>query len=246
MTAQPQLSEPASPPPRKTALRPGVFRYSAVGLLVALGLLFLAAPLIEDLPNGDLIEAALLSGVMLCSVLAIGARRRTLTLALLLLAPTLGGKWASHFWPIKEVALLYLVSAILFFGLVVAYLIRFVLRAPRVDANVLCAGLSGYLLLGLLWLPVYVMLARLNPAAFNMPAGGSSTMTGFNAFYFSFMTLCTVGYGDITPLSKGARMMAVIEAITGLFYVAVLISRLVAIYSSPPPAGGADPNPPAE
>ena len=50
------------------------------------------------------------------------------------------------------------------------------------------------------------------------------------------MTLCTVGYGDITPVSKGARMLAVMEAISGLFYVAVLISRLVAIYSSSQPA----------
>src|SRR6516225_12041049 len=124
-----------------------------------------------------------------------------------------------------------------FLVFVVVYLVRFILRAPRVDTNVLCAGLSGYLLLGLLWTPVYVMLARLNPAAFNMAAGpgGSTTMDGFNAFYFSFMTLCTVGYGDITPLSKGARMLAVVEAITGLFYVAVLISRLVAVYSAAQP-----------
>jgi hypothetical protein len=50
------------------------------------------------------------------------------------------------------------------------------------------------------------------------------------------VTLCTIGYGDITPVSKAARMLTVTEAIAGLFYVAVLISRLVAIYSSPPPA----------
>jgi uncharacterized membrane protein len=61
-------------------------------------------------------------------------------------------------------------------------------------------------------------------------------MDGFNAFYFSFITLCTVGYGDVTPVSKGARMLAVVEAITGLFYVAVLISRLVAVYSATQPS----------
>jgi hypothetical protein len=92
------------------------------------------------------------------------------------------------------------------------------------------------------------MVARLNPAAFNLPAGAgpATTMAGFNAFYFSFMTLCTVGYGDITPVSKGARMLAVMEAIAGLFYVAVLISRLVAIYSSPQPANDADAGAPAK
>jgi hypothetical protein len=56
-------------------------------------------------------------------------------------------------------------------------------------------------------------------------------MTSFNAFYFRFTTMSTVGFGDITPVSKVARTLAVLEAITGMFYVAVLISRLVAMYS---------------
>jgi hypothetical protein len=64
-------------------------------------------------------------------------------------------------------------------------------------------------------------------------------LDGFSAFYFSFVTLCTVGYGDIVPVSKVARMLAVTEAITGLFYIAVLVSRLVGMYTNTqPPAGG--------
>ena len=58
-------------------------------------------------------------------------------------------------------------------------------------------------------------------------------MNGFNGFYFSFITLSTVGYGDITPVSKVARMLAAMEAMTGLFYVAILIARLVSLYSAP-------------
>jgi hypothetical protein len=160
-----------------------------------------------------------------------------LMIALLLASPTLGGKWVSHFWPSTSAALVYLVSALVFFIFVVSKLIQYVLRAPRVDANVLCAGLAGYLILGLLWMPAYSIVSRLNPSAFNLSGGamGPAPMKAFDAFYFSFMTLTTVGYGDISPISKGARMLAVVEAITGLFYVAVLISRLVAIYSSPQP-----------
>ena len=58
-------------------------------------------------------------------------------------------------------------------------------------------------------------------------------MNGFNGFYFSFITLSTVGYGDITPVSRIARWLAAMEAMTGLVYVAVLIARLVALYSTP-------------
>src|SRR5262249_17770688 len=159
------------------------------------------APFLDDLPGGDLIEAVLITGLMVCSVLAVGGRRRSLTIALLLLAPALGGKWANHFFPSLVLSLIYLISATVFFGFVVCCFVRFILRAQHVDANVLCAGLAGYLLLGMLWMPAYMMIARLNPAAFNLPAGSSTApgMDRFSAFYFSFITLCTVGYGDVTP-----------------------------------------------
>ena len=221
-------------PQRKGFIHQGAFRYSAVELLAVLALLFLSAPFIEDLPNGDLIEAVLMTGVMVSSVLAVGGRRQTLLIALLLLMPAFAGRWLSHFFPGVLFSLLYPIAALFFFIFVISNLILFILRAPQVDANVLCAGLSGYLLLGLLWVPAYVMVAQLNPGAFNISSGpgARATMNGFNSFYFSFITLCTVGYGDITPASRGARMLAVMEAIAGLFYVAVFISRLVAVYSA--------------
>jgi hypothetical protein len=216
-------------------------RYSAVELLAALGLLFISAPFIEDLPRGDLVEAILLTLVMLSAVVAVGGRRQQLMVALLLLAPALAGKWFNHFRPDLLPPAFFLVASILFFGFVVVRLLGFIVRAPRVDLNILCAGVAGFLLLGLLWAPAYVAVARLNPLAFNLPTapGAPATMDGFSALYFSFITLCTVGYGDIAPVSRVARMLAMLEAITGLFYMAVLISRLVSVYSSAPPAANA-------
>ena len=114
-------------------------------------------------------------------------------------------------------------------------LLRFVLRASSVDSEVLCASISAYLTLGLIWTMAYWLVEQLTPGAFafNTATGTKETMEGFNAFYFSFITLSTVGYGDITPVSKVARMLAATEAMTGLLYVAVLIARLVALYSAP-------------
>jgi len=114
-------------------------------------------------------------------------------------------------------------------------LLRFVLRASSVDSEVLCASISAYLTLGLIWTMAYWLVEQLTPGAFafNTTTGTKETMEGFNAFYFSLITLSTVGYGDITPVSKVARMLAAMEAMTGLFYVAVLIARLVALYSTP-------------
>ena len=236
MTTETLRTEAARAPLSKTAFRPGAFRYSAVQLLAALALLFVSSPFVEDLQGGDLLEAVLLTLVMVFAVLAVGGQRRTLMIALLLVAPALGGKWLNHLRPDLLSPLVFLTVNVVFFAFVVAQLLRFIFRTARVDANVLCAGLAGYLMVGLLWAPLYVAVARINPGAFNLPKG--SVMDGFNAFYFSFTTLCTVGYGDLTPVSKVARMLAVVEAIVGLFYVTVLISRLVALYSVSQPLGG--------
>lgn len=210
-------------------------RYSSIELLIALGLLFITAPFVEDLPQGKLVEATLLTAVMVSAVVAVGGRRRSLAAALVLLVPALVGKWINHLRPDLLHPVVFLGASIAFFGFVIARLLAYVVRASRVDANVLCAGVSGFLILGLTWAPAYLAVARLNPAAFALPAaagGAPATLDSFGAFYLSFVTLCTVGYGDITPVSKAARMLAVIEAITGLFYMAVLISRLVSLHSS--------------
>jgi hypothetical protein len=206
-------------------------RYSAVKLLIMLGLLFVVTPFVEDLPRGDLVEAILLTLVMISSVLAVGGRRRTLLIALLLLFPAIIGKWVNHLRPDLLPAACFLIPSVIFFGFILAQLLLFIVRSPQVDANVLCAGVAGFLMLGILWVPIYLAVERAHPGSFNV--ADRETLEGFNAFYFSFVTLCTVGYGDVTPVTKMARMAAVTEAIMGLFYMAMLISRLVSLYASP-------------
>jgi len=173
--------------------------------------------------------------VLISAVLAVSNRRRTFVVAVLLAIPAVGGRWINHFRPHLLPPAIFLVAALVLMAFVGANLLRFVLRAPSANLEVLCASVSAYLILGLIWTIAYWLVAAINPAAFafNTTTGGKESMQGFNAFYFSFITLSTVGYGDITPVSKVARMLAAMEAMTGLFYVAVLIARLVSLYSAP-------------
>jgi hypothetical protein len=215
--------------------RLGLRRFSAVGLLIALALLFFFFPFVEEVKGGDLIVSLLLSLVLLAGVLAVADRKGVLLIALVLAIPALGGRWINHFQPHLVPPPTFLVAGLLLVAFVVVNLLRFVLRAPSVNVEVLCASISAYLMLGLMWTIAYWLVAWVTPTAFafNTATGTKESMERFNAFYFSFITLSTVGYGDITPVSKVARMLAATEAMTGLLYVAVLIARLVALYSTP-------------
>ena len=210
-------------------------RFSTVQLLIALGLLFFSFPFVEEVKGGDIIVSVLLSLVLISAVLAVASRRRTLVVAVLLMVPAIAGRWINHFRPDLVPPAVFLVSGLVLVAFVVFNLLGFVLRAPSVNAEVLCASISAYLMLGLIWTMAYWLVDQLTPGgafSFNTNAGKQS-MNGFNAFYFSFITLSTVGYGDITPLSRIARWLAALEAMTGLLYVAVLIARLVSLYSTP-------------
>ena len=208
-------------------------RFSTVQLLIALALLFFFFPFVEEVKGGDVIVSILLSLVLLSAVLAVADRKGVFFIALVLAIPAIAGRWINHFRPDLAPPPVFLVAGLALIAFVVANLLRFVLRAPSVNTEVLCASISAYLMLGLLWTVAYWLVAQVNPNAFGFNTGPKETMSGFNAFYFSFITLSTVGYGDITPVSKVARWLAATEAMTGLLYVTVLIARLVSLYSTP-------------
>lgn len=224
---------------------PGVFRFSVAGFLGALVVLIMAAPFVSQLPNGRMIESGLMTMVLVSAVLAVGHRRRMLLFAVILVAPAVVGRWLHHFLPNLATTVFFLTAAMVFILFVIWQLFRFILCAPRVDVEVICAGISSYLLLGLLWAFAYMLVANTITKAFifNGQVETANDMTNFTSVYFSLVTLTTVGFGDIVPNCQIARMLAAMEAMTGTLFVAILISRLVSLYSRDPrPNAAAAPN----
>ena len=107
-----------------------------------------------------------------------------------------------------------------------------VLFQNTVDINRLYGAVCAYLLLGVLWALAYASLASASPTAFKGAADVEGSVWSVQWIYFSFVTLTTLGYGDITPVSSTARVLAYSEAILGLFYMAVLVAGLVGAYIS--------------
>ncbi len=114
-----------------------------------------------------------------------------------------------------------------------------VFTTDRVTVDTIAAALCIYLLLGVLWSLVYSAMELLSPGSFQILSGNSEDESiGFGgkgtviALYYSFVTMTTLGYGDIVPKSSPAQMFAATQAIMGQMYLAVLVARLVALHIS--------------
>lgn len=222
----------------KTArhFREGRYRLSVAHLLAALVALFVVQPMVDQLPYGDLIESLVLTIMLFAAVNAIGGRRKTHAIAALIVAPAILTRWIDHFCPGLLPLELSLIAALLFVAFVTAHLFRFVIVAPRVNDEVLYAAIAVFLLLAIAWSLFYTLLARWDPQAFvfTEAAHSEAQLENFLAVYFSVQVITTITFGDIMPVSNVARMAVLLEATVGMFYLAILVSRLVGAYTSEP------------
>src|SRR5271166_1278892 len=137
-----------------------VFRFSVSYFLGALVLNIFISPIVDRLRSGALIETMLITLLLLCAVLSIAGGRRALV-GVVLATPAAIGEWFNYWRP---ELLIYVVTrgvGLLFIGFVVVQLLRFIVYAPRVDSEVLCAAIAGYLLSGFAWSLAYALLGNL-------------------------------------------------------------------------------------
>ena len=131
----------------------------------------------------------------------------------------------------EELKLYYLHLFILFCFYVWAIWLaaKQVLFSGAVDANKIVGAICIYLLMGLIWTLMYLFLAQAIPGAFN----GLDQLLWYDNFanvaYYSFVTLTTLGYGDISPVAPVARFLVYMEAVVGVFYMAILVASLIGI-----------------
>jgi len=111
----------------------------------------------------------------------------------------------------------------------VGMILRYIVTAKEVDFEVVCASVSAYLLIAITWAVSYRLIYGLRPESFRVTEGGAETSLA-HFIYFSLTTITTLGYGDITPVSIPVGIWATLEAATGVFYMAILVARLVSVY----------------
>ena len=122
------------------------------------------------------------------------------------------------------------VSALLLFAYTTVFVLRSVLRSDRVTGDTLCGAIAVYLLMGLTWSFAHLLLQHLRPGSYRVVAGGMRSADSLELLYFSYVTLATLGYGDVVPITDGARSLAVLEALGGTVYLAILVARLIGLH----------------
>ena len=122
------------------------------------------------------------------------------------------------------------IVAALVFTFTIKIILKNIFAARVIDINTLSAAISVYLLIGIVFTCLFIAIFHIRPDSFGIPNLNSEYVV-VHLMYYSFVTITTLGYGDILPTSSLTKMLAATEAIAGVFYIAILISRLVSLYT---------------
>jgi hypothetical protein len=204
-------------------------RNRALVLLLAL----VAQILLTSLDIGNYLLPGLLRAVVVIGTVVVAAdSRRHLQLGLVLGVPSLVLAVVTDYVPFGIVDWIGYGFTVALFVFIIRLMLQKIFRAQVVTLDTIGYALCTYVLLGTLWTLFYAPLAVVNPDAFSQPVADPDGHAGASLIYFSFVTLTTLGYGDISPVSPLARSLAILQALTGTLFLAVLISRLVGAYGS--------------
>lgn len=179
----------------------------------------------------------LVAAVLLTAVVSACSRHRTLGVGLALVVPILVLNVTGYVTGNLTVFVVHNVMVIAFFAFVSYHLLCAVLDDREVTMDTIVGAVCLYMLAGLFWTYLYSTIILLSPASFQLTTTVDPMTTspfgraGFQQLvYLSFVTMTTLGYGDITPVSAPAQTAGYLQAIFGQFFVAVLVARLVALY----------------
>jgi hypothetical protein len=196
------------------------------GLLLSLGL----SPILEPLGFDTGVAEGLLAMNLIAGVLALGpGRARQAALAVMAIALVTRPAAALLDQASLSVASVA-VAGVLALG-TAASALRFALRGQTVGPQQIYAALSAYLLAGLFFGALFWALEQALPGSLSHPGTDPGVMRITTTIYFSFVTLASLGYGDILPLSDPARGLAMLEVVGGQLYLAVMVARLVGAFS---------------
>lgn len=153
--------------------------------------------------------------------------RRRLVIGTVLGVLTLLSFWANHF--LAFTVLPQVLLGLMFFGYISFQLVHILLETKTISLNLVYGAMVGYMLIGIIGSQLCILLDAFQPGSF---ASTNHTLTAYSYIYFSFVTLTSVGYGDILPRNEAARAIAILIGIAGQMYLTIMVAILIGKYLS--------------
>ena len=195
--------------------------------LVLFVLLVLTMLLLPYIYGHRALMATLFIAIPLAGVYAASYNKRATIVAIILAIPAIVTGTDHNLDINLFAAYLSHMSDVAFYGFTTAVVLAHVLRQKTITANTIYGALSVYLLLGITWSFAFAAVEELTPGSFLISTTADGTLHRLDYFYYSFVTLTTLGYGDILPLTLQAKMLAATEAVCGVLYTATLVASLI-------------------
>jgi len=206
----------------------GSTKHKMFNFMVSIIILLILSAVLEGYKYGYLVLNTLSTIVFILGIYAAGRNKRNLVILIILGLPWFLAEWIF----IESTETVF--TSILFFLFITGTIIDHILHTEEVTVNTLYGAVCAYLLLGLLWASIYGFLEYVSPGIIFVTNNTDIVdhLTTNEIIYYSYTTLTTLGYGDITSLTPEGRIVSVLEAIIGQLFIAFLVARLVAIYTA--------------
>ena len=197
-------------------------------LLLAFVSLFAIRPFLEGYADIRFLMDAFVSAVLISGMYAASEKRRTFIIGMIIGLPALAIQWSTYFFETPVLPIVRELMGGLFCAYLAFVIIRYIFRSDKITLDLINGAICVYFLIGLMFSYIFTVLEEVTPGSFSMPEVDLTHIQHFT--YFSYVTLTTLGYGDITPLSNAARSLSILESMIGQLYIAVTIARLVGMH----------------
>jgi len=206
-----------------------VFFQRCFYLFILLLALIAIVPFVPTTTLGRLVVGGINAFLVIATVAAVGRTLLSFVIALLLAVPALGFHYLNVLSGDPGAMVTSWIFTLALYVATVSYLLRYVFQPEVMTSDKLYGAAAAYLMLGVIWAYVYVLLDHRFPGSFAV-GGQASPLALVDALYFSYTVLTSTGFGDVVPLTRQARAICVVEQLIGVLFLAILIARLAGVY----------------
>jgi hypothetical protein len=207
------------------------FKERFLSLLIFIIAMIIIGPLVEEFVRLSILIDILWSAILVSAIYAVSQKKRHILIAVLLALPMLGSIWSKYFVQHKALIVVGSLCGAAFFLFTIIQMLIFIYGHKEVTRDLIVGAAVVYLFMALMWTFIFVVVETLHPGSFNLPEGQDIEATR-HFLYYSFVTLTTLGYGDITPITSLARSLCILEAVIGQLYLVVQVAWLVGVHVS--------------